>query len=180
MKEEFTFFWNGPLSQWEPSIFILDDIEYNCAEQYMMAEKARLFSDNESLDQIMEAENPATHQKLGRLIKSFDNDIWQEDEENGFPCCWNIVWRGNMAKYSQNSHLLKILMATKGTTLVEASPYDLIWGIGLKASDSRVNNRENWTGKNWLGKVLTSVRNFMEIDCRIYDNSINDERCPGE
>lgn len=175
---EFTFFWDGPFSQWDPSNFELDGIEYNCAEQYMMASKARLFDDEQTLDEIMDAEDPDTQKKLGRLVSGFDKDIWEEEEDNGYPRCWNIVWRGNMAKFSQNPHLLQDLLATKDTLLVEASPYDVIWGVGLRESDPRIRNQENWRGTNWLGEVLTVVRSFLKNDPTSY-LSTDDSRMPG-
>jgi ribA/ribD-fused uncharacterized protein len=177
MSEEFTLFWDGPFSQWEPSIFEIDGIEYSCAEQYMMASKARLFEDENTLEEIMEAEDPGVQKALGRQVADFDVDTWQEDEDNGRPRCWNIVWQGNMAKFSQNPHLLKRLKRTVGTTLAEASPYDLIWGIGLRASDPRAQNRENWDGMNWLGEVLNSVRSFLVADPLPY-TSTDDQRQP--
>lgn len=155
--EEFTFFWDGPFSQWEPSHFLLDEVEYSCAEQYMMAEKARLFGDDQALEQILEAEDPRTQKRLGRLVEGFDADEWEQDQDNGRPYCWNVVWRGTMAKFSQNPHLLEDLLATGGTTLVEASPHDRIWGIGLRAGDPRAGSREGWLGRNWLGEVLTDA-----------------------
>jgi ribA/ribD-fused uncharacterized protein len=159
--EQFTFFWNGPFSQWEPCTFVLDGLEYNCAEQYMMAEKARYFRDEENLEAILEAEDPRTQKEFGRLVEGFDEESWQEEESNGRPYCWNVVWRGSMAKFSQNAHLLKSLLATQGTTLVEASPYDTIWGIGLRKNDPNAKNRATWRGTNWLGEVLTVVRDLL-------------------
>lgn len=176
--EELTLFWDGPFSQWTTSIFVVNGVEYNCAEQYMMAEKAVLFEDENSLVAIMEAEDPKTQKALGREVENFDVDVWQEDEDNGRPRCWNIVWRGNMAKFTQNPHLLSDLLATKGTVLVEASPYDCIWGIGWRATDPAAHSRETWRGLNWLGEVLTSVRSFLEVNNQIYDSS-DDERCAG-
>lgn len=177
MDEEFVLFWNGPYSQWEPSVFELDEVEYNCAEQYMMAEKARVFEDENILDEILEAEHPSRQKKLGRLVEDFDKDIWEEDEDNGRPRCWNIVWRGNMAKFSQNSHLLEQLLATEPAILVEASPFDRIWGIGMSAQNPRARNRENWEGRNWLGEVLTSVRAYLKADPSPYTSS-EDKRQP--
>lgn len=160
--EKFTFFWKGPVAQWHPSYFTVDDVEYSCAEQYMMAEKARLFEDEETLEMIMDTEDPRTQKKLGRVVQGFDKDIWEEDEENGRPRCWNIVFKGNMAKFGQNEHLLAQLLETDGTTLVEASPVDCIWGVGLRESNPLIQNRENWRGKNWLGEVLTEVRETLK------------------
>lgn len=180
MSDDYVFFWDGPFSQWHPSVFELDGIEYNCAEQYMMAEKARLFEDHETLEEILEAEDPDTQKKLGRLVSNFDKDYWEEDLENGYPRCWNIVWRGNMAKFSQNPDLLKELLATGDAMLVEASPYDRIWGVGLKASDPRIKNPENWQGSNWLGEVLTVVKSFLKASGEPYTDSLKDKRVLGE
>jgi len=175
--KKFTFFWKGPLSQWKKSPFVLDNIEYNCAEQYMMASKALLFKDEDIFKSIMKLKSPKTHQKLGREVCNFDNKIWQENELNGFPRCCNIVWRGNMAKFSQNKHLLDELFSTLGTCLVEASPYDNIWGVGLCADNQLIKSDKNWTGLNWLGKVLNSVRDSLKNDSSPYMFT-NDARKP--
>lgn len=162
--EEFTFFWDGPFSQWHPCYFEIDNVEYNCAEQYMMAEKARLFDDGHTLEMIMETDVPATQKALGRQVDAFRKSVWEEDEEsdNGRPYCWNVVFAGNMAKFGQNSYLLHELMKTDGTTIVEASPEDRIWGIGLGENDPGCNSRHTWQGLNWLGEVLTEVREHLK------------------
>ena len=170
--EKLTLFWNGPFSQWHSSYFTVDDVVYSCAEQFMMAEKARLFGDEETLKMIMDTEDPGTQKKLGRVVQDFDKDVWQEDEENGRPKCWNIVFKGNMAKFSQNEHLLQQLLDTDGTTLVEASPYDRVWGVGLKASNPLIQNRENWYGRTWLGEVLTEVRETLKVKAVSKDPSV--------
>lgn len=161
--EEFTFFWDGPFSQWAPCFFEIDGIEYNCAEQYMMAEKARLFGDLETLDMIMETDVPATQKALGRQVDGFSKEIWEDDEdtENGRPYCWNVVWQGNMAKFGQNPYLQEVLFGTAGTTIVEASPEDHIWGIGLPEGHPGCCSRDTWQGRNWLGEVLTDVRQHL-------------------
>ncbi|MEO0604120.1 MAG: NADAR family protein [Myxococcota bacterium] len=165
--ERFTLFWDGPFSQWEPAPFSVDGVEYNCAEQFMMAEKARLFEDHETLAWILEAEDPASQKALGRVVDGFDEAIWREEEENGMPRCWNIVWRGNLAKFSQNDHLLEALLATEGTSLVEASPEDSIWGIGLAEDDPAARDRASWRGLNWLGEVLDDVREHLVAGHRL-------------
>ena len=165
--ERFTLFWTGPFSQWEPAWFTLDGVEYSCAEQYMMAEKARLFADLDTLELIMQSESPATHKALGRVVDGFEVHVWQEEEDNGMPRCWNIVWRGNMAKFSQNPHLLEALLATRGTSMVEASPVDRIWGIGLDAKDPAARDRASWRGRNWLGEVLDDVRDRLAAGERL-------------
>lgn len=151
MSEQFTFFWDGPFSQWEPSEFEVNDVTYNCAEQYMMAEKARMFGDEDTLDRIMEEDSPREQKKLGRSVKGFNAERWNARARD-------IVYEGNYAKFTQNPDLLDKLMATRGTTLVEASPYDCIWGIGMSETDDGVTDRNNWRGTNWLGEVLTGLR----------------------
>jgi ribA/ribD-fused uncharacterized protein len=150
----FIFFWNGWPSQWHPAAFTIDGVEYTCAEQFMMAEKARLFGDEETRGEILAARSPREHKALGRKVRSFDADRWTE-------ACMEIVYRGNVAKFSQNADLRELLLATGDRTLAEASPNDLIWGIGLAATDPRAADRSQWRGKNWLGEVLMRVRDDL-------------------
>ena len=159
--EKFTFFWRvdeepyGCFSQWFWCKFFHNDIEYNCAEQWMMASKARLFNDQETLAKIMATDDPRTQKKLGRAVKNFDEAEWNKVAKT-------CVHFGNRYKFEQNPKLKEILLATAGTTLVEASPYDAIWGIGLTADDPRALTRETWLGTNWLGEVLTNLREHLK------------------
>jgi len=151
MKEEFTLFWNGIFSQWYMCKFVVDGVEYNCAEQYMMASKARLMDNKKYEDLIMNAKHPREQKKLGRAIPDFDIKEWNIIAKDK-------VFIANYAKFTQNPELLTELMYTRGTTLVEASPYDKIWGIGMGGDDPRALDRNTWQGTNWLGEVLTHVR----------------------
>lgn len=153
MSEKFTFFWGGPFSQWHPCTFKDHTLSttFNCAEQYMMAGKAITFGDSDTLQKIMHSNSPREQKKLGRKVKGFDEGKW-----NGV--AKDIVYKGNMFKFLQNKELRNLLLATEGTLLVEASPYDKIWGIGLKENDPKALDRATWRGKNWLGEVLTQVR----------------------
>lgn len=151
MTEQFTFFWNGPFSQWHLSDFTVNDITFNCAEQYMMYEKAMLFEDYDTAVKILETDAPRKQKALGRTVSNFDPDQWNKVARD-------IVFAGNVAKFTQNDQLKEVLLETKGTILVEASPYDKVWGIGLKQNDPRSLNRKTWRGTNWLGEVLTNVR----------------------
>lgn len=159
--EKFTPFWDGPFSQWCSSPFVIDSTEYSCAEQYMMAQKARLFGDHYALVGIISTQDPEEQKRIGRSIVGYSDDAWQQLEANGKPLCWNVVFKGNLAKFEQNEGLRKELFKTAGTTLVEASPVDTIWGIGLKQTDPRAQDRTKWLGKNWLGEVLTEVREAL-------------------
>ncbi len=159
MAERFTFFWNGPFSQWHKSRFELDGRVYNTAEQYMMSEKARLFGDEEARERIMATSDPRKQKAIGREIKGFDTALWQAQARD-------IVYRGNRAKFTADPALLDTLLATEGTTIVEASPLDTIWGIGLAEDDPAALDRATWRGTNWLGEVLTRLRDDLLAERR--------------
>lgn len=146
------------LSQWYKCSFVVDNITYNTAEQYMMAKKAMLFNDIQIFERIMNANHPNEFKKLGREVKNFDIDVW---ESNRF----NIVVDGNLAKFSQNERLRWFLLSTKNRVLVEASPYDTIWGIGLSADTSKIENPHTWKGLNLLGFALMQVRDTL-LTCK--------------
>lgn len=166
MSEQFTFFYGGPGSQWYPSKFVIEGVEYNCGEQYMMAEKARLFKDDDALDIIMGTDNPKIQKAAGRTVRNFNKHEWDENRKL-------IVYRANFAKFTQNSACLDWLLESIGTTLVEASPWDTIWGIGLSAKDPRAQSRETWQGTNDLGEIETQVRNdiISYLDCAVFMRS---------
>jgi hypothetical protein len=150
-RDGFVFFWNEWPSQWHPAPFTLDGVTYSCCEQYMMSEKARLFGDAETRAKILASVSPREHKALGRQVKGFDATRWTA-------VCREIVYLANRAKFTQHEDLRALLLATGGKTLVEASPTDRIWGIGLAAEDPRATDRAAWRGKNWLGEALMRVR----------------------
>jgi len=150
-RDGFVLFWHGWPSQWHPSPFELGGIRYSCCEQYMMAEKARLFGDQETLSKILAALTPKEQKAHGRRVKPFDEARWNS-------VCREIVYQGNLAKFTQNEDLKALLLATLDKTIAEASPTDNIWGIGLGAEDRRATDPSQWRGKNWLGEALMRVR----------------------
>ncbi|MCH2044010.1 MAG: NADAR family protein [Saprospiraceae bacterium] len=151
--EKFTFFYysRNPFSQWYLSNFIIDGIEYNCAEQYMMYQKAILFGDYKMAERILAHQDPRQQKMMGRQVSGFDGKVWAGMAKK-------IVYQGNYAKFSQDEALKKYILKTVGTTLVEASPSDIIWGIGLGMEDPKRFDRQAWRGTNWLGEVLMEVR----------------------
>jgi len=152
MSEKFTFFWKGPFSQWYlKAPFIVYGSLYNCAEQFMMASKARFFKDYNTLELIMDEKDPKEQKALGRRVKNFVESEWNAVARA-------IVYRGNIAKFAQNPVIGEKLVATVGTTLVEASPVDHIWGIKLAEDHPDAQDRKKWRGTNWLGETLTKVR----------------------
>lgn len=159
-KFEYIFFWgekynNGYLSNWLPCSFEVEGVKYWCTEQYMMAKKAELFNDKEVQSEIMVSTNQKEIKDLGRKVRNFDGQIWDNNKER-------IVYGGNLAKFSQDKGLKSLLIATGDKILVEASPYDKIWGIGLKSDTFNVENPNTWLGQNLLGFILMRVREELK------------------
>lgn len=141
-------------SQWYRADFHHGGVIYPTAEHWMMAEKARLFGDAKIESQIMGSNAPGNAKELGRKVSGFDETLWDQEKRE-------IVRFGNILKFSQNPELEGILLDTGDHVLVEASPYDTVWGIGMKATDPRANDPEQWQGENLLGFVLMDVRNLL-------------------
>ena len=168
-REDFVFFWGhiartekqtkACLSQWFPCSFLVDDIYYNCAEQFMMAEKARLFHDEDALHKIMQAYDPMEQKKLGRRVQGYEDAVWKA-------CCYDVVVRGNVAKFFQNEKLHDFLISTGDKVLVEASPKDSVWGIGLDENSPDAINPQRWQGTNLLGFALMEVRDILTKYCK--------------
>ncbi|GIH94162.1 hypothetical protein Psi01_47920 [Planobispora siamensis] len=144
----------GCLSQWWPADFTVDGTVYRTAEHFMMAGKARLFGDEETAAQIVAAGHPKEAKDLGRRVRGFDDEIWRAAR-------FDLVVRGNLAKFGQNPELGEFLLGTGERVLVEASPLDRIWGIGLAADDERAGRPELWRGLNLLGFALMEVRRAL-------------------
>lgn len=144
------------LSQWYPCQFEVDSMKYTSAEQYMMAEKARLFGDEKIRAEILRTSDPRKCKALGRKVKNFDKAVWDKRKEN-------IVRNGNFEKFMQNSALRSFLLSTGDKVLVEASPTDRVWGIGLGKNNPDALDPKKWRGQNLLGFILMAVRNEMAI-----------------
>ena len=147
-------------SQWFSSSFKIDGISYATTEHFMMAEKARLFeskvsTNSELIEKIVAATHPQKAKQLGRQVEGFTNDLWNKHR-------FDIVVRGNYAKFSQNQELGQFLLETNKRVLVEASPVDNIWGIGLAEDHQDANNPFNWKGLNLLGFALMEVRERLK------------------
>jgi ribA/ribD-fused uncharacterized protein len=134
----------------------ISNVEYNCVEQYMMAQKALLFNDLTIHKKIMLAKVPKSHKAFGRKVSNFNTETWESNS-------YRIVLRGNYYKFSQNDSLAKVLLDTKDKIIAEASPYDKIWGIGLACNDKNALDMNKWKGTNKLGKVLMDVRYLLRL-----------------
>ena len=161
-RPKYVFFWGHTpkhgeavgkhvFSQWFQAPFTVDGVSYPTAEHWMMAEKARLFGDRETRDRILAAGNPGEAKKLGREVRGFSEQVWDAAR-------WEIVVRGNVAKFGQHPELGAYLANTGDRVLVEASPPDRVWGIGLAQDDPAAENPELWRGLNLLGFALMEAR----------------------
>lgn len=142
------------LSQWYPATFTVEGIVYPSAEHFMMAAKARVFRDTDAEARILQAATAAEAKRLGRRVRGFDEIEWARRRESA-------VYIGNLAKFRQNPQLGRYLASTGTHVLVEASPYDRVWGIGLRGSDPRATDPAAWPGLNLLGFSLMQVRQHL-------------------
>jgi len=167
-------FWGGIYSQWYRSPFEVDGVDYRTAEHFMMAGKARCFDDEAALEKILAERDPAKVKAIGRTIKGWDDDVWKRFR-------FQIVARGSYEKFLQNEDLREQLIETGDREIVEASPYDKIWGVGLGEDEARrwyedaANSNHNfvceggirhevqvsWPGLNLLGKALMAARTLL-------------------
>jgi ribA/ribD-fused uncharacterized protein len=163
IQPEYVFFWGHKqkqegiiykycFSQWYPAAFVVDGIKYPTAEHWMMAKKALLFKDAEQYENIILTDSPAKAKKLGRLVKNFDDKIWKAK------AC-DFVAEGNWHKFSQHNDMKEFLLSTNNSIIVEASPFDKIWGIGTKAHET---DPGKWKGTNLLGFALMEVRDKLK------------------
>lgn len=164
-KLDYVFFWGHQprasgvtascFSQWYAAPFIVDGQQYATAEHFMMAQKAALFGDAATRLEAIQAPNPGAAKALGRKVRGFDESVWVEHR-------FSVVVQANEAKFSQHADLREFLRRTASCVLVEASPVDRIWGVGLAADDEKVNNPNLWRGLNLLGFALMEVRDRLD------------------
>ena len=166
-RPDFLFFWGrkrgdsrevGPFafSQWHKSPFEVGGVVYHTAEHWMMAEKARLFEDPKAEAKILKYLQPRDAQNMGREIRNFNQEVWDAHK-------FEIVRQGSIHKFEQNDLLRGYLLGTGDRVLVESSPVDEVWGIGLKDSDPKARDPLTWKGTNLLGFALTEARAFFNL-----------------
>jgi ribA/ribD-fused uncharacterized protein len=143
-------------SQWFESPFTVDNITFKTAEHWMMAQKALLFGDKKTFEQIISCDKPAAAKELGRQIISYDEQTWNEQK-------FEIVKLGNIHKFNQYPNFAEYLLKTENRVLVEASPQDNIWGIGLSQDSKDIEDIYAWRGQNLLGFALMEARDFLKM-----------------
>jgi len=164
-KLKYIFFWGHQneskaitkscFSQWYQSPFEENGIRYLTAEHYMMYAKAVLFDDLNVAKKVLVAKTPGEAKVLGREIQGFDEELWLSHR-------FEIVVKGNLAKFSSDPRLAEFLLNTGNRVIVEASPVDSIWGIGLAQDNPLIETPENWQGLNLLGYALMEVRSKLK------------------
>lgn len=170
-NKQYTFFWRSksPFSQWHASGFYVDNIYYKTAEHYMMWSKAMLFGDKDKAAEVLLCEEPREAKQKGREVSGFDKKVWDAN-------CKKFVYDGNYAKFKQNANNHHALMSTGDTLLVEAAPNDAIWGIGIDEATAKKMSPDKWPGTNWLGEVLTELRENLKKELLASDDVVVE--CP--
>lgn len=168
LRPRFLFFWGHQaykdgsvgascFSQWYVAPFDVNGERYRTAEHFMMAEKARLFGDDAIRQRVLLARTAAEAKKLGREVARFDEEIWRHER-------FEVVVQANVEKFRQNAALGEFLARTGGRVLVEASPVDRVWGIGLAARHEDAARPALWPGLNLLGFALMEARARLRAD----------------
>ncbi len=147
---DYHFFWNGPCSQWTISPFVEFGIEFNCCEQFMMAAKAMVFGDINSYEKIMATDSPSKQKSLGRSVKNFVPEKWDE-------LAMEYVTLGNYNKFTQHKPSIDFLKEHQDVFFVEASPFDKVWGVGMTKDDPLIKDKANWKGENKLGVCINAA-----------------------
>lgn len=155
----------SPFSNFHPAPFVVDGIEYPTSEHWVMAAKARLFGDIEHEQMAISAPTPKAAKAAGRKVRGFDQAIWNSEKRR-------IMFEGVLAKFTPRPD---VLLATGNRILVEASPFDRIWGAGIGATDPRINNPAQWPGQNLLGFILMDAREFLATAATTSEQTFLDE-----
>jgi ribA/ribD-fused uncharacterized protein len=154
VTDKYVFFWGSEFSNWDDCRFKYKNLNFYSTEQAFMYEKALHFGDIETAEEIIKTPHPKTCKELGRMVKNFNAEEWSK-------VSYDIMVDVNYAKYKQNIRHRALLIATEDKIIVEASPFDTIWGIGLHWRDDKVLDEANWLGQNLLGKALMRVRDEL-------------------
>lgn len=154
ITDKFVFFYGGVFSQWYMHDMEIDGVIYNCAEQYMMAMKATTFNDEYTHALIMDSTDPREQKAAGRKVRNFDANVWNAVAKD-------FVFKANYAKFTSDPGLKQELIDTGDREIVEASPTDKIWGIGLGLRDPNLTDKSKWQGTNWLGECIMNVRETL-------------------
>lgn len=145
------FFWNGVYSSWYTAHIEIDGYTYNCCEQYFMLKKAVVFGDRIAAEKIWNANDPREQKRLGRTVRNYNDRVWSAVSRD-------FMFRAHWAKFTQHSHLRDLLCEHGSETImVEASPFDKLWGIGRAVQETDIVDTSLW-GKNWLGLILTEIK----------------------
>jgi ribA/ribD-fused uncharacterized protein len=174
------YFLGGYFSQWAPSPFkgavpyigqnssgpillpYLENIKFSSCEQYMMAAKASVFEDGETLNYIMLTSDPKEQKELGRAVSNFDKTIWETYARQ-------IVSIGNFYKFTQCEPAREFLNLAEDRIIVEGASYDPIWGVGISWQDPLIEDHANWKGTNWLGEAIMWARTQIHANPGLTD-----------
>ena len=145
---------NGYLSNWYLSPFTEEKKNFSSMEQFMMYRKAICFGDEAVATNILSTDDASQIKALGRQVSNDDEHIW-----NGIRQI--VVYKGLLAKFSQNEDLKDRLKSTGEAILAECAVKDLIWGVGLSMKDPNRFDKTKWKGQNLLGYTLMMVRECL-------------------
>ena len=163
ITDKYVFFYKDWLSNYQATDFCFPSkatpiFTFTSTEQGFMYFKALYFNDYEKADEIYNTlNNPGLCRRLGRSVKGYDDECWSKIRYGIFN---DLVYQ----KFLQDKKLQEKLLSPEfdGKLFVEASPIDKIWGVGLDENDPLILDQKNWKGLNYLGQIITSVRDTLK------------------
>lgn len=157
VTDKHVLFWGTIFSNWATARFIVDGNEFRTSEQYFMYMKAKTFNDEDTAQEILQkGRDPKEAKKLGRKVKNYDDTVWNKKR-------YDIMFNAIKYKFDANPKMKKELMSYGDRIFVEASPYDIVWGIGIHEDDIDADDETKWKGTNLLGKALTELREHYKL-----------------
>ena len=143
-----------PLSNHSPAPFTINKKDYNSSEQMFLSEKCITFGQTAAAQNIMCMDDPGKMVQEAKVCRGY-NEKWDMEQED-------IMLTAILGKFTQNEEHEKFLLSTGDKILVEGSPYDSTWGVGLAFNDPAIDNSQNWKGDNLLGKALMTARRLIK------------------
>ena len=160
ITDEYVFFYKDWLSNYQKTNFNVEwkgtTYTFSSTEKGFMYIKAITFGDSVTASKIMKTDDPNQCRKLGRQVKGYKDNIWENVR-------YDIFYKLNWAKYTQDKELQKKLLDPQfdGKTFVEASPIDKIWGIGYSEDNPNIELAKDYWGKNYLGRIIEDRKSVV-------------------
>ena len=147
----------NPLSNFYPSAFLYDGINYISSEQFIQVNKAKYFGDLEMYNMILGCTTSLECKNLCKQIRNVDNAKWEE-------VAGNICHPGIRAKFQQNPLAMDTLVHKTGSKRIVECSSDHLWATGISLNDPSSLDDTKWITPGILGQILENIHNEQVIN----------------